>query len=399
MAAIIQTRSGVDSAGKHLIGSFRGTHAGPTLIIMGGIHGNEPAGVLAARRVVSKLEELRFTLGGEVVLLAGNTRALERDMRYVDADLNRLWTSENVQKIKAGTSSRGEISEALEQRELLGEIEAAIARARGEIFFVDLHTTSAPGKPFATVGDTLRNRRFALNFPVTIVLGLEEQIDGTLLEYANNLGLITLGLEAGQHLEPASANHHEATIWIACQATGNLGRHDIPEFEAYYSLLARATGGKRVVEVRYRHAISPEENFRMEPGFNNFQPVAKGQVLARDRNGEIASKEKGLVLLPLYQSLGDDGFFVGRRVKRFWLRLSALLRRMRVGDFVHLLPGVTKDPLNDNFIIIDTRVARILPLQVFHLLGFRKRRWSGSRLVVSRRAHDLQRPPIQAAVS
>jgi len=283
-------------------------------------------------------------------------------------------------------------SEVLEQRELLLELESAFERARGELFFVDLHTTSAEGKPFATVGDTLRNRRFALNFPLTIVLGLEEQIDGTLLEYVNNLGLITMGVEAGQHDDSISVDNHEAAIWIATLAAGNLTSGDVPELEKFRERLARTSGGRRVVEVRHRHAITAADNFQMAPGFTNFQRVQRGQLLAQDRNGKVTARESGLVLLPLYQGLGDDGFFLGREVRKFWLSLSALLRRMKLGDFVHLLPGVRRDNNDKNVLIVNTNVARILPLQIFHLLGFRRRRWTGGRLIVSRRAYDQEEP-------
>jgi hypothetical protein len=78
--------------------------------------------------------------------------------------------------------------ESNEQQELFIHLSDAVKRARGEVYFLDLHTTSAEGEPLATVGDTLRKRRFALMFPVMIVLGLEEQIEGTLLEYLNNRG-------------------------------------------------------------------------------------------------------------------------------------------------------------------------------------------------------------------
>jgi hypothetical protein len=37
-------------------------------------------------------------------------------------------------------------------------------------------------------------------------------------------------------------------------------------------------------------------------------------LLAHDRNGEIRAPFDGLVLLPLYQSEGSDGFFYGRSV-------------------------------------------------------------------------------------
>ncbi len=136
----------------HRIASIRGALPGSTLIILGGIHGNEPAGVLAAERVWRRMQKRRAALHGEVVLLRGNTRALEQRVRYINADLNRQWTAENV---RAGELERGtpELSELLEQRELLTVIREAINRARGEIYFVDLHTTSAHGQPFATVGD------------------------------------------------------------------------------------------------------------------------------------------------------------------------------------------------------------------------------------------------------
>ena len=377
--------------GEHLIASVCGRLPGPTLLILGGIHGNEPAGVRAANRVLPRLKEQRAQLCGEVVLLRGNTRALEQNVRYVDADLNRQWTHDSIRKGEEGNCDP-ENSELIEQAELLGILREAVQRARGDIYFLDLHTTSASGVPFATVGDTLRNRRFALNFPLTIVLGLEEQIDGTLLEYFNNLGAVTMGVEAGQHQAHTSVDHHEAVIWNAVVASGNLRREDVTWLGRSQSLLSRAGGGRRVVEVRHRHAIAPEDNFQMEPGFRNFQPVRRGQVLATDRTGKITARETGLILLPLYQTLGDDGFFLGREVKRFWLNLSALLRKLKVNHYVHLLPGVRRDPLNENFLIINTRIARILPLQVFHLLGFRRRRWIDEFLVVSRRAYDVSGP-------
>ena len=374
----------------HLIGSVVGTQPGPTLLITGGIHGNEPAGVLAAERVLPCLKELKASIRGEIVFLRGNTRALERKVRYIDVDFNRQWMSTSI---AADTSHRSSTSESREQHELLVHLTDAINRASGEIYFLDLHTTSADGEPFATVGDTMRNRRFALKFPVMIVLGLEEQIEGTLLEYLNNHGAITLGFEAGQHEALSSVDHHEAIIWNAVVATGNLAQHHVPELEHWKSVLKRAGRGSRVIEVRYRHSIRPEDNFRMEPGFRGFQPVSRGQLLATDVDGEVRARESGLILMPLYQALGDDGFFLAREVKRFWLNLSALLRKFRLGNFVHILPGVRRDSRNKDVVVINTRIARLLPLQIFHLLGFRKLRWIDNALVVSRRAYDLAGPP------
>lgn len=379
-------------AGRHLIASVKGCKPGPTLIVLGSVHGNEPAGAMAAQRVMGELEAKRAELCGEVILLAGNTRALVRGVRYVDTDLNRHWSPENIRSVRRSQPVPPELSESIELRELLGELEGAMKQSTGELYFVDLHTTSAQGVPFATVGDTLRNRAFAQNFPVTIVLGLEEQIEGTALEYVNNLGAVTMGLEAGQHDAPSSTDHHEAVIWLAMVAAGNLRRTDVLEIDDYYALLERASGGARIVEIRHRHPITPADEFKMEPGYENFQPVRRGQTLAHDRHGPVRALENGVVVLPLYQSLGDDGFFLGREVKPFWLKLSAILRRLRIQDYVYLLPGVWRDEADEESLIVNTRIARILPLQIFHLLGFRKRRWKKDRLVVSRRKFDLAGP-------
>jgi succinylglutamate desuccinylase len=387
--AVESTDQTVGPAGQHLIGAVRGVEPGPTQIVLGGVHGNEPAGVLACRRAFSLLKEKQSAIRGEVVFLAGNTRALLKGSRYIDADLNRRWPAHNAGRVSA---VRVRTSESLEQRELLAELEKALTTARGEVHFLDLHTTSALGVPFATVGDTLRNRRFAMNFPATIVLGLEEQIDRTLLEYLNNLGVVTMGFEAGQHMAESSVRHHEAVIWIAMVAAGNLRADDLPELSRHLATLERASGGVSIVEVRYRHAIRAEDRFRMEPGFANFQCVKKGELLARDHRGQIKARESGLVLLPLYQALGDDGFFLGREVRPFWLKLSAILRRLRVADYVHWLPGVHRDPGNEMDLLVNTQIARILPLQVFHLLGFRKRSWTRKYLVVSRRRYDMCGP-------
>ncbi|MGH9879881.1 MAG: hypothetical protein ACRD6N_00495, partial [Pyrinomonadaceae bacterium] len=134
------------AAGHHLIGSVRGLEPGPTLILLGGIHGNEPAGVLACRRAFSLLEEKQSAIRGEVVFLAGNTRALLKGSRYIDEDLNRQWTADSARRVSA---FRVRTSESLEQQELLAQLEKVLATARGEVHFVDLHTTSASGNPFA----------------------------------------------------------------------------------------------------------------------------------------------------------------------------------------------------------------------------------------------------------
>ena len=385
----IQKRPDI-TAGKHLIGRFVGDTSGPAVVVFGSLHGNEAAGALALERVASKLGQLSLPRRGNISLLAGNTRALLKSVRFIDSDLNRHWTPPNIEKNSSGANTCS-LSEDKEQSELLEILNGILAEARGEVYALDLHSTSAEGSPFATVGDTLRNRSFAQMFPITILLGIEEQLEGTLLEYLNNRGAVTLGFEGGQHFAESTVDTHEALVWCALYNSGILSNGEGDGIERWNSVLKEKTGLPRIVEIRYRHAITPSDDFSMRPGFNNFDPIRRGQILATDARGDVVAPEAGVILMPLYQKLGEDGFFVGREVAPFWLRLSGLLRQMKIYRLMPILPGVrrTSDP---DTLEINTRIARLFPLQVFHLLGYRRLRWANDRLVVTRRKFDTIGP-------
>jgi len=324
------------------------------------------------------------------VTVVGNTQALAQGVRFIEDDLNRIWSPERVDALRREDDPASLSPEEQEMREILFVLEEAAGRSPGSPdYLLDLHTTSAGGAPFATVGDTLRNRSFAYHFPATRILGLEEQLDGPLLEYMNNRGWITMGFEGGQHEDPAAVDNHESVLWLALVAAGLVDRIEVPRFKEHRRRLKKARrGNPRVFEVRHRHGIAPEDRFTMKPGFRNFQAVEKGDVLGEDRRGEVTAVESGRILMPLYQGQGADGFFLGRRVTPLWLRVSAFLRRARVWKLMPFLPGVWRHPDREATLIVNTRVARIYPLEIFHLLGYRKRRRMGPLLLVSRRAYD-----------
>lgn len=355
---------------------------GSTLVVIGGLHGNEPSGVAALRRVLAWLQRRRPPFRGCLLALAGNLQALAAGVRFLDEDLNRVFLPERVAAVRTGLGPTSR--EAAQQRELLEALHAALDSQAG--IFVDLHTSSARGRPFVCIGDTLRNRGFALRFPVPVILGLEEQIDGALLEYVNNLGHVTIGFEAGQHDHPESVAYHEAFVMLALVAAGCVEAGDVPRLEEHRKLLCRAVRGMPpVLEVRYRRPVAPGDGFLMQPGYSNFSPVEAGELLARDTEGPVHAPHRGRVLLPLYQGLGSDGFFIVREVRPLWLRVSAILRRLRADRVVHWLPGVRRDPDRPRTLRVDPRVARWLTVEVFHLLGFRKRRGAGRELTFSRR--------------
>ncbi|MBK9527155.1 MAG: succinylglutamate desuccinylase/aspartoacylase family protein [Acidobacteria bacterium] len=372
--------------GEHLIAAFSGDPAGPTLIVVGSLHGNESAGAVALSEMAENVATIQDSLKGRVYFLAGNTRALSRGVRFVDADLNRHWTPGNM------SGSSANLSEDIELAEIVQQLDGILITAMDEVFVLDLHSTSADGLHFATVGDTLRNRAFAQKFPVTILLGIEEQLEGTMLEYLNNAGAVTLGFEGGQHESDRTVENHKAMVWLAMFNAGIIGASAIPDLDKYREHLATGEYDSHIFEIRIRHAISNNDSFRMQPGFKNFDPIHRGDLLGNDKSGPVTATESGVIMMPLYQTLGEDGFFIGREISPFWLWLSGLLRRLGIQKMIHILPGVSRVPGDPSTLNVNTAVARLFPLQVFHLLGFRRRRWDGNKLTVSRRKHDTTGP-------
>jgi len=385
------------SLAPRILGRVRGERAGSTLICIGALHGNEPAGVEGLERVLPKLRERATHLRGEFVALIGNRTALAQGRRFVDRDLNRAWTQERLGRLRTEGRLNG-FAEDREQVELLEAIEAVVADARGPVYVLDLHTTSGHGGPFSTFGDTLPNRDFAAHIPVPMILGLEELVDGTLLAFLGSHGMIAVVLECGQHQEPRAADRAEAGSWLAIASAGLLPEGRLPEADRGRKLLERESRRlPRVMEMRYRHDIGTLDGFRMDPGYENFQPVVAGQAVARDARGPVRVGMDARILMPLYQAQGEDGFFLIREFHPLWLRASTILRRLRVDRVAHWLPGVARDPSLPDEMVVDKRVARWGALQLFHLLGFRRLEDAGTRLVMRRRPYDefrsVGRPP------
>jgi succinylglutamate desuccinylase len=160
----------------------------------------------------------------------------------------------------------------------------------------------------------------------------------------------------------------------------------MPEYGVHRRRLGHAGRGlPAVVEILHRHPIEPDDGFRMVEGFVNFTPVTKGQLLAADRRGDLRAHRDGLLVLPSYQGLGDDGYFLGRRVRRSWLRLSSALRRLKADRLLPLLPGVRRDAARPGVLLANPTVARYLVVPIFHLFGYRRRRHENGWFVFSRR--------------
>lgn len=168
------------------------------LVIMGGVHGDEPAGVAALEYVKTLKQDLPKHIRS-LTLIVGNPKALEKGVRGIDADLNRLWNDEEDHD-----------TTSLEYKRHL-EIRSVLFRPSTVLF--DIHTTSAEHHPFVILDHTPDQETYdAIHaLPATFVtwnwsefIG-KKTISGGLHTYGNNC--VSLTCEMGQHDSPQSVEN------------------------------------------------------------------------------------------------------------------------------------------------------------------------------------------------
>ena len=294
-------------AADRLLGIVRGT-AGPTVVVVAALHGDEPAGLHAAQAVLDALA--RTTVHGRVVGLVGNRRALHQGHRFLAEDLNRGWTPETMARVARPRPA--EAPEDAERRELV----EAIARATdgAPATFLDLHTMSGDGAPFVIVPTGERNAEIGRVVPAPRILGLDERTDGALLPWLARHGHRGIAIEGGAHGDPAAREHLAAAVWSVLSSLGVVDTTRIdPALASLQTLRDRTADLPDAVRVHGQHLIAPGDAFAMVPGWASFDPVQAGDVIAHDRRGPIVARDDGTLLLPNYAGRGDHGFFVGRR--------------------------------------------------------------------------------------
>ena len=174
----------------------------PELAVVGGIHGDEPAGVAAVEHFI----ETRPDVARPVKLVVANEEAIERGVRYVESDLNRSFPGR----------ADGQSHEV--------RLAHAIGEATADCVTLALHTTQSYGGLFALV-DEIRDlaRDICPRLAVDAVVETSHA-EGRIFEVAPD----TVEVECGyQGSDEAARNARQVTREFLA-ATGALPDEETP---------------------------------------------------------------------------------------------------------------------------------------------------------------------------
>ena len=140
------------------IWQIQGASAGLSVVILGGVHGDERTGIEVIRTLVDVFNGTELQ-AGTLTLALGNPRAIELHRRGSDSqlDLNRLFTLDLEDKNPDGTY------ENARARQLLPFLLHAD-------ILIDIHSTSKPAMPFICSSLDARHMELYKWFPTNTVL-------------------------------------------------------------------------------------------------------------------------------------------------------------------------------------------------------------------------------------
>ena len=265
---------------------LKGKKVGPMSIILVGIHGNEKCGVEALEKILPTLK----IENGTVFFAYGNPEAIKKNVRFTEANLNRMFKPEELMSEQEKNSYEYSRSRFL------------LAYLKKSDYLLDIHaSTSIDSRRFVICEENANLITSVL--PVDLIVsGFDKVEPGGTDYYMNKIGKIGICIECGYLGDPKSTETAEESISSFLMATGNI-KGDISE--KYTQTRIKMTG------IYYTHT----NNFRLAKEFKDFEELKQGQLIGYDDDEEIIANSDSIILFAQNtKTKGDEAFLIGEYI-------------------------------------------------------------------------------------
>lgn len=282
-----------------------------SLTFLGVIHGNETAGVAVLNEVVRMLALQPEFLNFSLALIIGNPDAGEKNIRFIERDLNRSFGG------RASTTREEKRAQELEK--ILAQTE----------YLVDFHQTKEKAEhPFFIFPYTRQGFEFAhaidTRIPIVTHWGDPFSEEGRCTdEYTNSMGGVGITIELGQN--GLDEYQIAAGFRVATMAMAAVRR----SFEGVaMSTMTSPTDAKNIETYTWAQVLPfpASQDAFLEPGWYNFKQVDKGALLGAIDGKKIYAEVSGKVLFPQYPKRTDP---------RLPTELCRIMRRVEAHELPH----------------------------------------------------------------
>ncbi len=266
--------------------TITGGEPGASAAIIVGVHGDETCGHEALKEIWGKLDITH----GKVTFLIGNPKAIERGVRMIDTNLNRMFkpdaelTDEEKSSYEYGRS-----------REMMAYLDKAD-------ILLDIHSFRA-GQDFSFVIAEPSVNDIAQAFPFPMISrGWDKVEPGSTEYYLNKQGKRGLCIECGLNGSKEALERAKQAIFIFLTKTGNIEAMEMPPETP-----------KETNEVKYTYIT--KAGFVPVKDFANFESISQGDIIGHDEGEQIVARQDGFILFCQARNMpGVEAFLVGNKL-------------------------------------------------------------------------------------
>ena len=264
----------------------------PYIGVGGSMHGNEPCGAEAVRRIARAFENRDLAPAkGTIFLIHANPEATSQGRRHTPGgeDLNRVWDFEFAETLREEAWGY-EHHRALELREVLGGLDV----------FLDLHSAGTATPAFGVSNGEAQIDEIAKQIGIAyLVQSWSGLADKVIIGFLKTAGIPALSVECGAHDDPEISETAQRIAMNFLRATGAVDD-------------GHPTNGSDVRTVHVVETITkPSEEFHFGAPWTGFQRLEPGALVGRDRITEIRTSRACYAVLPNADvEVGDDVIYL-----------------------------------------------------------------------------------------
>lgn len=254
---------------KIMITTFDTKKDGPNLVVMGGVHGDEPCGVAAVREAMSRYAITR----GRITWVIGSPKAVASSRREYQTNLNRMFRPDSLL-----SDYEKQTYEYMRSRELMPILVEADA-------LLDIHSSTTPETlPFVICEP--QSYQTASLLPATIVVSGIDSLHPTGTDaYVNQTGGQGICIECGNHNDPQA-------VAVANEAIRNF----LYAFDVLESSESVSSITQRYIKAEWIY--KNESEFKLAKNFSEFAKINAGEVIGYDGVREVYADKSGIILFP-----------------------------------------------------------------------------------------------------
>lgn len=256
--------------------------SGPTLTIIWGTHGNEICGVQA----IDILRDILKIKRGKVFLMYGNIEAIEKGVRQIDLNLNRMFREDETY-----SPEDKETIEYKRSREIIPYLSISDAS-------LDLHSSPSIGSPaFIICEENCKDVVKDFPFPIRCY-GFTEMEPGWTDGYMNSRRKIGICVECG--------NHNDLEAYDKALTS-------IQKFLEYFDVVEREesdlwTTEQRIFTAKFAYKTKTTD-FRVVKTFADFEDIVEKQLIWYDGDESVYAENTGKILFARDRNeVGVEGF-------------------------------------------------------------------------------------------